>query len=138
VVRRVAGAAQRRCADLDPFRLEIGPLAGSRGALRFSVSPWSSLLAMHQELGEATAQALGSQPVMDTSRFRPHLSIAYANTRVPLAFLRTSVRELRKLAPITVSVSDVSLVELWRDGRTYRFSEVARVGFAGPSTAAVR
>jgi 2'-5' RNA ligase len=129
IVRQVATAAQRQCDDLAPFNMEIGPLAGSRGALRFSISPWSSLLTMHRKLAEATTQVLDSQAVMDTRHFRPHLSIAYANTEVPLTTLRGVVRELRELPPVAVSISGVSLVELWRDGQTYRFDEVLRVGF---------
>ena len=41
----VANEAGPRCAELPPFRLTVGPLAGSRGALRFTVAPWTSLLA---------------------------------------------------------------------------------------------
>jgi hypothetical protein len=129
VVHQVAAVAELQCADLEPFAMEVGPLAGSRSALRFSVSSWSSLLAMHHGLTEATTQVLGSQAVMDTRYFRPHLSIAYANTGVPLASLRGTVQGLRKLPPVTVPVPGVSLVELRRDGQSYRFDEVAFIIF---------
>jgi 2'-5' RNA ligase len=129
VVHQVAAVAERQCAELKPFAVEVGPLAGSRGALRFSVAPWSPLLTMHQKLAAATSQVNGRQAVMDTRYFWPHLSIAYANTGIPLASLRGMVQELRKLPPIEVPVPGVSLVELWRDGQSYRFGEVAFIGF---------
>ncbi|MBB5958895.1 hypothetical protein FHS29_005504 [Saccharothrix tamanrassetensis] len=43
VAATAANAARKRCLRLSPFKVEIGPLARSRGALRFSVSPWSAL-----------------------------------------------------------------------------------------------
>lgn len=119
--------ATEPCARLCPFDLTIGPLAGSGGALRFSVAPWIPLLALHQVLAAATRRVLGGRAVMDTAAFRPHLSIAYANATVPVSSLLPVLADLRQLETTSAVVHAVELVELRRDGRTYRFEELVRV-----------
>lgn len=123
----VAGESVLHCRELTSFPLTIGPLVGSKGALRFSVAPWSPLLLLHRQLTTATRAVLGEQCVMDTSRFRPHLSIAYANTPVPVASLLPILEQLRTLPTVTVTVPAVVLVELRREKRTYRYEKVDRI-----------
>jgi 2'-5' RNA ligase len=120
----VAGEASAECHDLGPIELLVGPLAGSRGALRFSVSPWLPLMALHQRLTDATRRVLGSRSVMDTDRFRPHLSIAYANTTVSVASLIPKMEHLRSIPPVAMTVASAALVELYREGSSYRYSEM--------------
>jgi 2'-5' RNA ligase superfamily len=79
-----ATEAASACADLSAFPVEVGPLAGSRGALRFSLAPWTPLLTVHERLTRATGRVLGDRCVMDTDAFRPHLSIAYAHDTIPM------------------------------------------------------
>ncbi len=138
VVDRAANAARRRCLRLSPFSVEIGPLAGSRGALRFSVSPWSSLFPMHQALADAVRDAVGERAHMDTRYFRPHLSIAYANTDVALPQLFPVINELRELPPVTATVSEVALVELRREDTVYRFDKLLGIPLGPISPAAAR
>lgn len=117
-----ANAAAPRCAELSPFTLTIGPLAGSRGALRFTVAPWTPLLAINDRLVVATSAVFGEQIIMDGRNFRPHLSIAYAHTSVPMPTLLPVLKQLRKLPTIAMDVRSVALVELHRVGRTYRYN----------------
>jgi 2'-5' RNA ligase len=126
-----AKQATSRCEALTPLALTIGPLAGSRGAIRFTVTPWPPLLELHRQLAAATSDVLGEKCVMDTEGFRPHLSIAYSNTVLPVAPLLPVMERLRQLAPVEVSVSSVLVVELRRVGRAYRYEEVAKVGMGG-------
>lgn len=117
----IAEEAASSCRILAAFPLTIGPLGGSAGALRFSVAPWSLLLKLHRQVTVATRAVIGARCVMDTTQFRPHLSIAYANASIPVASLIPDLERLRALSPEEVTVSSVSLVELRREGRAYRF-----------------
>ena len=126
-VARIAEAAQASCATLPAFDLTVGPLTGSRGALRYSVAPWSPLLELHRRLSAVTSEQLGSAERLDTARFRPHISIAYSNTDVPLAGLLPLMNELRSFGAASTKVTAASLVELRLEDRVYRYDEVARV-----------
>src|SRR5207245_660305 len=77
-VDSIAEAAALRCARLKPFALTVGPLAGSPGAVRFSVAPWGPIFALRQELLRAAQAVNGSTYTEDD--FRPHVGIAYCNS----------------------------------------------------------
>jgi 2'-5' RNA ligase len=126
-VRDIVGQASRRCRELAPFELVIGPVAGSAGAIRFSVAPWSPLLKLHRQLADATRAVLGERSAMDTASFRPHLSIAYANTAQPIPALLPRLDSLRALPTTTVTVASAVLVELRREGRAYRYERVSSI-----------
>lgn len=126
----VVSTAIPRCQGLSSLALTIGPVAGSKGAIRFSIAPWSPLLALHRELSVATRAVIGDRCVMNTAEFRPHLSIAYANTTVPVESLLSTLERLRSLPPASARVREVGLVELRREGRAYRYDVMAKVPFA--------
>lgn len=122
-----AAAAAHGAAFPPKFGLAFGPLTGSRGAIRYSVAPWSSLLAVHAALTDATRAVLGRQCVMDTATFRPHVSIAYAHTRLPTAVVVNRLRAWRSVVGPTVPIVGVDLVRLQRVGRTYCYDTIAAV-----------
>jgi 2'-5' RNA ligase len=124
-----ASEARQRRQQHGPFQLTVGPLAASRGALRFSVAPWAPLLALHGQLTDATREILRGRTVMDTGTFRPHLSIAYANSTVNVASLLPLLERLRSFGTTNASVCSVDLVELWRHDKTYRFETLVAVPF---------
>ncbi|MEO3749571.1 2'-5' RNA ligase family protein [Streptomyces sp. B6B3] len=102
------------------FTLRVTPLAGSRGAVRFSVSPWEPLIRLHgvlTRIGRASSRAF-TKP---TASFRPHLSIGYHNRPRPAAAVIEAVAPLRALAPVDVDITSMQLVELRRTGREYRW-----------------
>ncbi|MFJ4552041.1 2'-5' RNA ligase family protein [Streptomyces sp. NPDC088817] len=103
------------------FAVRAMPLAGSRGAVRLSLGPWEPLLWLHHALAKAGSGA-GLAPKKPTSAFRPHLSLAYNNRRRPAAPVIEAVSGLRALPAVELSVSTVQLVELRREGRTYRWN----------------
>lgn len=117
----IADVAKPLCERVAPISLTIGPLAGSKGAIRFSLSPWSELTQLHRQLAAATRTIRGAACPMKTSDFRPHLSIAYANRTIPLASLLPRMEALRSLPTETATISAVQLVELQRVGRAYRY-----------------
>jgi 2'-5' RNA ligase len=121
-----AGAARELCAGMSPFDLAVGPLAGSRGAVRLSVSPWRELLELHQRLHHA-ATIVGVAPPSNSASFRPHISIAYNNHIRPAAPVIEAVASLRSLAPVRASVAEAQLVILRRDGKAYRWEPLASV-----------
>ncbi|MFJ3673979.1 2'-5' RNA ligase family protein [Streptomyces sp. NPDC090106] len=102
------------------FSIRAMPLAGSRGAVRLSLGPWEPLLRLHHALADA-GSSNGLAPKKPTSAFRPHLSLAYNNRRRPAAPVVQVVSALRALPSVDLSVATVQLVELRREGRTYRW-----------------
>jgi hypothetical protein len=68
---------------------------------------------------------------MDSRFFRPHLSIAYTHTDVPVAALLPTLERLRELPTVPAEVASVVLVELRREGRAYRYDSLVRLLFAG-------
>jgi len=105
------------------FRLLAHPLAGSRGAVRFSLTPWRPLIHLHAALSTVGDQARipGGSP---TSAFRPHLGIAYNNQARQAAPVADAAEPLRSLPPAVLDVTSVELVELRRQDRAYRWRTV--------------
>ncbi|WTW98253.1 2'-5' RNA ligase family protein [Streptomycetaceae bacterium NBC_01309] len=107
-------ATERVCGDLDPFDLMVGPLAGSPGAVRFSVAPWAPLIAIRAALPSTSPRAA----------FRPHLGIAYSNRPMPAQPVIDAIAPLRSREPIYLPVRELHLVELRREHRAYRWDLV--------------
>ncbi|MGD9530194.1 2'-5' RNA ligase family protein [Pseudonocardia sp.] len=114
-----------------PFTLQVGPPAGSQGAVRFSVSPWRPVLAVHELLATATRTVLGDRCVMATAELRPHISIAYANANLPTRSLVPALTAARALIGPRIRIDAVSLVELMRVDRSYRYERLRRVPLGG-------
>ncbi|WP_369362144.1 2'-5' RNA ligase family protein [Streptomyces sp. CG4] len=98
---------------LTTFDVTAYPMAGSRGAVRFTLAPWSPLIRLHAALSEAgrRANVPGGKP---TAAFRPHLGVQYSNRERPAAPVVESVARLRTLEPVSLEIRSVELVELWR------------------------
>jgi 2'-5' RNA ligase len=129
-VGRLAKLAEEQSPE--SFQMLAHPLAGSRGALRFSLSPWTPLMRLHAALSEV-ARRTGVPGCRPTSAFRPHLGIAYNNRDRPAAPVIDAVANLRSLSPVVLDVTTVDLVELGRDGATYRWNVVHRLPLARPT-----
>jgi 2'-5' RNA ligase len=129
----VGEAAAGRCSRLSPLKLTVGPLAGSPGAVRFSVLPWEPVFKLRRELLDANNSVLAT--CEKPREFRPHIGIAYCNKPVPTAPLHATVEPLRALPAVDVNVHQVDLVLLSRDGRTYAYSKVRSLPLSGRSNA---
>ncbi|MFD3507684.1 2'-5' RNA ligase family protein [Nocardia sp. NPDC058666] len=123
--------ARESLSEVKPFDLTVGPLSGSRSAIRFSVAPWDPLLDLHQILSVCTAQALPNSSAPNSSRFRPHLGIAYNNTDRAAAEVIDAVAAVRTARSVTVRVNQVELVVLRRDGHAYRWTTRAVLALGG-------
>ncbi|MBF6252982.1 2'-5' RNA ligase family protein [Nocardia farcinica] len=124
-VARIVAAAEAALADSAPISLDVGPLTGSPSAIRFSVAPWNRLTELHCLLRETTITCRPEAAPAPTSRFRPHVGIAYHNRRRDAGPMVRSIAELRSAPPVTVTVGQVRLVRLWREGRRYRWQDRA-------------
>jgi 2'-5' RNA ligase len=102
------------------FEIRAEPMAGSTGAIRFSITPWTLLVELHAALHRA-GQRIGVPGGKASSLFRPHLGILYNNRDRPAAPVIDTVALLRNRPAVTLPVKRVDLVELRRDGRTYRW-----------------
>lgn len=128
--RRLQTLARAAARELPgAFDLRAVPLAGSRGAVRFSVGPWAPLVQLHAALLRA-GRIEGVLPGKPTALFRPHLSIGYNNRRRPAAPVTAAVASLRSLPAVDVEVADVQLVELRRDGALYRWDVLENLPLA--------
>ncbi|MFE7114470.1 2'-5' RNA ligase family protein [Streptomyces sp. NPDC057654] len=137
-VARIGGADEVTPADLrrlvrlvsamplSAFQVFAHPLAGSRGAIRFSLAPWTPLIRLHAALttGARSTPVPGGKP---TASYRPHLGLAYNNIDRPAAPVIDAVEPLRSLPPVPLDVTHVALVELRREGPTYQWNTLRSV-----------
>lgn len=107
-------------AGLPALRLRIGPLAGSSGALSFTVTPYDDVARLRRAVMQASRSSDDNE--CSDQQFRPHVGIAYCNTPGPAAPVITAVRQVRDLPPVDALVQHVALVRLTRRDRAYRWS----------------
>lgn len=124
-VAAVAAAVQGRLACRPTFTMNVGPLAGSAGAVRFSVGPQELLIDIHSMVRDAIASARQVVRPPAFVDFRPHISIAYSNTASPTAGLAHAISALRHIPQVQVPVERVTLVELKRVGASYQWNTIA-------------
>lgn len=105
------------------FGLSAAPITASRGAVRYSVAPWTPVLALHEHLSQA-GTAAGLQPLKPTSRLRPHIGIAYCAQALAARHVREALTPLRAHPPVTLLVDRVELVLLRREPAAYRWDTV--------------
>ncbi|MEU3936625.1 2'-5' RNA ligase family protein [Streptomyces sp. NPDC029044] len=108
------------------FTLSALPLTGSRGALRYSVAPWTPVIGLPQLLVAASASC-GLPPMKSSSRLRPHIGIGYCGRPLPVGPVHDAVRSLRSLPPTAVLIDHVDLVEMRRESASYRWRVVQSV-----------
>ncbi|MEV7887499.1 2'-5' RNA ligase family protein [Streptomyces sp. NPDC002817] len=108
------------------FPLAAMPLTGSRGALRYSVAPWTPVVDLHRRLVAASA-AVGLPAMKPSSRLRPHIGIGYCHQLLPAGPVRDAVGPLRALPAIRLLVDRVDLVELRREPAAYKWRVIHTV-----------
>ncbi|MGV9339797.1 2'-5' RNA ligase family protein [Streptomyces sp. NPDC003688] len=113
------------------FDLTAIPVTASKGAIRYSVAPWTPLLALHAHLAQATAAA-GLGPMKPSSHLRPHIGVAYSSRRWPATEVRTVLEPLRILPPSTLHVTKVDLVLMRRETGAYRWDTLFELPLPHP------
>jgi 2'-5' RNA ligase len=130
ILDAVYARAASLCSGVGTFPLSVGPLAASRGAVRFSVAPWSSLFEIYDAVGAASRWVTGRESPSARESFRPHISIAYSRMRQEAQKLRRSIARYRDLPVVTCKVSRIELVELRREPAAYRWNAIRGVDLA--------
>lgn len=123
-------AATVRLSQLAPFDLTLGPVDPDAEGVGFLITPWDRVT----EVRDAIRHAIGS--VWDTvpesaDGFRPHVTVAYSGAPVSTEPIRERLAKLRELPPATVKISEVPLITLRRDGRTYQWDTVKSIPLDG-------
>ncbi|WP_405735129.1 2'-5' RNA ligase family protein [Streptomyces sp. NBC_01537] len=113
-----------------PFHLLAHPLAGSRGAVRYTLTPWKPLVALHAALADL-GQRIGVPGGPPTSDYRPHLGVAYNPRPRPATPVVDAVRELRHTSAVPLFVTSVDLVQISRKGAAYRWDVIKTVPLIG-------
>ncbi len=129
----IADAAHDRYAALPVVTAMVGPLAGSSGAVRFSVGPHQPLRRIRETARDAIAQVRGADAVpARATDFVPHVSIAYNSRPTEARPIIQQVAMLRSLESVMVRIGAIDLVELRRDGRQYVWERIISVPLGGP------
>lgn len=123
-----AEEAGSRVGDVPQCTLQIGPVAGSSGAVRLSVEPWKSIGKIRDALGDPQPERDGSAP---PKPFLPHITIAYNNHDRPARPVIDAVAQARSLAKVAVEVHEVALVEVRRVGAAYEWTTVKELPLGG-------
>lgn len=126
-LRRITDAAHARLAALPPLRVSFGPVLVSSEAIILPAVPPDPVAHIREALRAAIADVWGEDNVPEPAdRFRPHVSLAYANRDHPSARAIAALEALRP-EPVTVAVEAASLIVLDRDARMYRWRTHASV-----------
>lgn len=106
------------------------PMTGSRGAIRYSLAPWTPVLRLHHHLDTAarTAELPGLGP---TPSLRPHIGIAYSHRKQPAGPVQAAVATLRHLPAVTVPIERAALVLQRREAGAYRWEILHEVLLPG-------
>jgi len=132
-VARIGAQADERTADIEPFTLTVGPIAAYPGGTFLRAAPWRPVAEVRERLRDAIATELGTNQVpAEPARFKPHISVNYCNAAPPATEVIRRLAELRQFPPIEVPVTSVSLLELRREGHTYRWTTRHTATFTGP------
>ncbi|MDG4793035.1 2'-5' RNA ligase family protein [Micromonospora sp. WMMD1082] len=129
-IEAMIAEARRQCGGLRPLELSLGPVDPDAEGIGLLIRPWA---AVERVRAAVRASIAAVWPVVPepADGFRPHLTIAYSGAPAPTAPIRARLAELRHLPPVTATISEVSLIALRREDRTYRWSTVATAPLNG-------
>jgi 2'-5' RNA ligase len=127
-VAAVVTAARRRCAELAPVTVTLGPARMDPEGVFLPVAPVEPLARVRRVLREAIAEVWSPEAVPETAGdYRPHVTLAYSNTTGPAQPVRDALAAYPPRRGEVV-VSSVSLIALHRDHPgQYRWSTTAHV-----------
>ena len=125
----IEAAAVQAAQKISPFKLTIGSLGGTAGAVGFGVFPPEPIVELRNAFRVASLSAYPDALVGD-SAFHPHVTIAYANSDVPAANAIAAIEKLSS-AHVDTDINDAALVLLARGQQSYTWRVVSRIPFAG-------
>jgi 2'-5' RNA ligase len=126
-VDRIVRAARRRCAELEPFTVTIGPAHVDPETIQMPARPLEPLarlrLAIRAAIGDVWRHDNVPEP---EAGFRAHVSLGYSNTAGPTDPVAQAL-DAHGGYTGEVTVSSVSLINLNRDRKAYEWTDVASV-----------
>ncbi|RZT20125.1 2'-5' RNA ligase superfamily protein [Kribbella sp. VKM Ac-2569] len=132
-VDALLGAARARLRELEPAKVRLHRPVVAREAILLPSDPLEPPQTIRYAVRAAIADVFGADGVPEGAEgYRPHISLAYANTPQPArAALAAVIRVVP--APADLTVNAVSLIEMHRDNRMYewRIIEVVPLGRPG-------
>jgi 2'-5' RNA ligase len=127
----IAGDAKEACRNMQPFKVTIGALGGTPGAIGFTVFPAKPIIELRDTMHAATLSSYPNASFKHTD-FHPHMAIAYGNSDgIPAAEVIAEVERLSPKASIDVTVNEGTLVLLERRPRAYAWQVVSRIPLSG-------
>ena len=128
----VSEVARRACQAISPFRISLGELSGTRGAIGFAVTPIALISQLRDTLRAATLSVCPGAAVTREEMI-PHLTIAYGNTDgVPAADAIAAVERLNASRPrVEATVGQAAVVLLERRQRSYTWELLSQVPLTG-------
>jgi 2'-5' RNA ligase len=124
----MAGEARRLLAAAPPIPVRLGRVLYHPEAVALAVEPLGALDPLLEAVQAATRTA-GCEGHTDTSRWIPHVSVAYSHGTGPAAPVIAAVG--RHLQPVEVAIRSVSLVAQTQVGRSWRWRPAAEVPLGG-------
>ncbi|KOX10705.1 hypothetical protein ADL05_24540 [Nocardiopsis sp. NRRL B-16309] len=121
---RVAAAARRSLAGTGPITVELGPATIDAEGVNLPARGEGAraLDAVRERVREAIGGVLGNDAVEGGTVWRPHVSLAYANTTgLPLEPVREDLAAAG--GPVAVQIDRVHLIALRRQGHLYRWDD---------------
>lgn len=125
----IEAAAVQAAQKISPFKLTIGALGGTAGAIGFSAFPAEPIVELRDAFRLASVSAYPGALIGD-SAFHPHVTIAYANSAVSAADA-IAVAEKLNSAHVDTEINDAALVLLTRGQQSYAWRVVSRIPLAG-------
>jgi 2'-5' RNA ligase len=129
-VADIAEAARKRLATCQPVPLSVGSALVDPEAILLHVSPFGALNPVRDGVRAAIADVRGGSRVLETEDWTPHVSIAYSNSDGPAAPYAEALSTAAS-APVDLTVSAVSLIQLSRDTHLYQWTTKAEVPLSG-------
>lgn len=124
-VDAVIKAAQARLADLRPVTVEMGPAVVAPEVVRLVVSPAEPLHEIRRALRHAIVEVRGSELLMETEEWTPHVSVSYSSSEKATAPIAEVLGN--DLEPVRVEIDEVQLIVLGRDDFMYTWETRAAV-----------
>jgi len=128
----VTVVARLACQAIPPFRIRLGELSGTRGAIGFTVTPVAPMSRLRDTLRAATL-SLRPEAAATREAMIPHITIAYGNTDgVPAADAIAAVEKLNASRPRAEgTVREAAVVLLERRQHSYTWELLSQVPLTG-------
>lgn len=126
-VDRIVAAAEKRCAELQPFTVTIGPAHVDPESIQMPARPLEPVANLRLAIRAAIGDVWGPDNVPELEDgFRAHVSLGYSNSARPAESVDDSLRRHAEHMS-EVTISSVSLINLNRDNKAYEWTDVATV-----------